>query len=440
MAMVMQCSNLIAQNTSNRHSYNNNYEVIIDYDSGRITYPVKPNGKPQKLKVGQSLVFRTINMPCTWKLKAEAVLSNDKMEGAASFAKIFSVPEPGSTTSTNVKATASKEQEETKEIKSEKEQMAKKNDSIFMKQISSDTSNFKFKTDIDSLQSSLAVSTAENFLKELNDSNKLKGSPLKAKLKRAIEDLQWQKSIAFKNAQDNINSRDNRHEERRRSLAKEIDSLKGKIAEFKTKEFCTKSLIGIQILNRDMVNVKLQLLDDQNNVKAEKPIAFSINNGFKLDFSTGIFNSLHQRSEYKILNKVDSTGKAIDSTFNIRESKMGNTNLAIGILAHGYWKWGKYSNVGLSFGAGYQLGTQQLAYLTGFSLLLGREQRIIVTGGISYSKVSQLSVYEINRDYDKSYVNAQTDLKLAEKMMPSGFVGITYNLGNINSTIANISR
>jgi hypothetical protein len=472
---------------------NNLYIVSLDYETGLVQYPMNRFNRPRQLKVGQSLQFSIKNFPTTYKVSAQAELKNDKMENANLFTTYFErglkqeedKAKDNTTTSTQ---TTKKNDDSIKAADKKIEQQKGKSDSTLQAETSiaqfkqysiasatkaftnaaavsttgkakgknaipkkvvalvyDSTINIKYKTNIDDIATSLTAGQTRNFLIGLRQSKKIDEYDSighNSSLALAIEDLNWQETTAFKNAQDNINDRRKRNEEMRLRYATTIDSLLLVIQKIKP-QTTTRKLIGIQILNRDYANVEMNIKDEKDKVITSIPFAFSIRNGFKLDFSTGLFNAFQNRSSYQILNATKDTNGStitIDSVYKIKESKLGNANLSVGILAHGYFRTNAYINFGLSFGFAYALETKGFNALAGGSLLLGREQRFILNAGLAYSSVQQLSLYKIEQPYHKSYLNSTTDLKLSSKLMPAFFFGISYNLGTIKTSVINLAQ
>ncbi len=466
IAIIICLTNICNAQSNLKYSY----PVKIDYQSGIITMATNKRGFEKRLNVGEILQISLINLPKNYSVNAVTVFENDKMESASLFNSFINTgiqPKENSTPSTtpstdktsaqtsdSIQKKIEKIEEKIKDsinskiIKIDiKEKNTDNNDKSLRKNILNnqidDLANKSYKTDIDNLQKSMELGEVKNYLNALLKSSRkgeidsLEIIGNNASLKKAIVDLKYQQEYLLKYAQENINDRKFKNDSIRENYSKQIDSLQNFINQNKTLvRENVKNLIGVQVLNRDYTNITIEIKDSQNKVVNVIPISFNNHKGFKIDFSTGVFNTFRKIYSYNILNastNVNGITTANDSTFKIKELSNGSNNLSIGILLHGYWRHFDYANFGPSLGFSYSLDTKDLNLLVGGSLLLGKEQRFIINTGVSFTKTKGLTLYNTTEVYHKSVINASSDLKLSSRMIASPYVGITYNLGAIKT-------
>jgi ribosomal protein L20 len=432
------------------------YKVDIDYVSGMIKLDTTTNGRIKDLKVGQILQVSILNLPSTYKVSGETIFENDKMEGSSIFNGLINKGlEPSgeqnntaNNTTQSYKDSVQKNldslNEETKGLDKAlqlfKNKILNSTDKVLNTKDIDSINKFiaekNYKTDIDNLKNTFSISDVKHFLEGLENEKVINPKKIignNSSLEKALADLNDQQNRVIKNAQDNIRDRKQKNDSIRKIYAMRIDSLQGIVNQSK---LISKNLIGVQVINRDYSNVKIEIKDSQNRIVNIIPLSFNNRNGFKLDFSTGFFNIFQKITTYEKLNATsfqNGINTTVDSVFEIKELNKGTNNLSIGILAHGYCRSRSYISPGAAFGFSYTLETKQLNILAGGSLLLGKEQRFILNAGIAFSKVKELTLYKVGVPYDKSFLNNTTDLKLSEKMKGSLFVGITYNLGTLKT-------
>lgn len=168
-----------------------------------------------------------------------------------------------------------------------------------------------------------------------------------------------------------------------------------------------------------------KLLPCNNQTKVSLSETYAAKGGFKVDFSTGIFFSsgnddfMGRELEYK---------KQTDSTKTI-VAKDGGKRAVIGVgaLMHGYWRTGGCMNVGFGAGLSTTAAFDALNFHLGLSLLCGREDRFVITGGIT---MREAEILDKQYDYNTVYANdALPDAPPTIKVFPQygGFISLTYN-------------
>lgn len=189
----------------------------------------------------------------------------------------------------------------------------------------------------------------------------------------------------------------------------------------------------VQMQNEDMLHYDVDYF--KNGKKATTSNHYLITSGgWKIDFSSGFI--LHNLLDKEYVTQ-DSSITDTTSVSRIIEKNKGNLDVSIGILSHVYPRTGRRANVGLSTGFILDNGTT-VRYLAGGSLMLGYEQRFILSGGWIGGKVNRLD-NSYNRAFN-NYVDSD-ELASISSSVPTiqtwsngFFLGITYNLGGTSLT------
>lgn len=193
----------------------------------------------------------------------------------------------------------------------------------------------------------------------------------------------------------------------------------------------------------DPAKAKSDILKFDIKIKSEKQLpcnipskisiseTYRVIGGMKVDFSTGIFlnwgnqDFLGRDIQYKNVN---------DSTVKI-ESKDGGSRalLSVGALMHIYCRSGGKVNWAISPGVSTTTAFDGINLHLGASLILGAENRFIITlGGV----VRESKILDRNYSFDTLY--SKKDLPAAPptiKVFPRGglFLGLTYNFSKFNA-------
>ncbi|WP_342327572.1 hypothetical protein [Pedobacter sp. FW305-3-2-15-E-R2A2] len=162
-------------------------------------------------------------------------------------------------------------------------------------------------------------------------------------------------------------------------------------------------------------------------------VSFPIFGGFKVDVSPGLFYSFHQQQKYAL--RTDSTAIITDGTTTysryktIITEKQSKGNVGFSSLLHFYSRWTRDVNFALSLGVGLTLeDTPQVRYLLGGSLLIGRVNRIAVSGGYSFGKINQLS----GKYTDSKTAVSDTSLDTYKVLKGAAFIALSYNIPLLN--------
>jgi hypothetical protein len=167
----------------------------------------------------------------------------------------------------------------------------------------------------------------------------------------------------------------------------------------------------------------------------KNPVAFDfdvpVKCGWKVDFSVGpvfSFGNGAKDEKYFLENSITENK-------SILKKRENNNNISPGIAAmmHFYRRSGTEVSWGglLGAGAGFQnIDDAEVSFYTGLSLVLGKKQKIMINGGISFLSVERLKTeqYETDKEYLTSGINL---VDVTEKVFKgSFFLSLSYNLTN----------
>lgn len=408
--------------------------ITIDY----VTKSFEDGIISSHLKVGDWVQFKVINIPSDLNLEGSIKYTNRNLELRNSYAGYIATPKEATIQETktntydkidkivddnNLKySTITKEEEKSieKNIKNSflaKDKSLVENRLEFQEEkiieINKNKSNFEkvYKLDENNMIKALEVNDALNFLKSIKtDAGK-----------KALIDLKWQErliNILQSNIQNKLVFRKNLID----SLSIVIDTLNSKIKTSKTK---THYFPAFKIDNYDFTEIDLLIKNkDKTIINDNLKIPFSNYKGFKLDFSTGfVFNGL-QIQNYKLL--------ALDTdNVVIREEENGlSFNTGIALLAHAYQRSRSVANYAITTGLSFNLNNQNLNYVLGGSILLGDDQRFIISTGITAGRVKELvKYYKVDEAIPNSELSISAQVPVVEKLKASWFFSLTYNLG-----------
>lgn len=246
------------------------------------------------------------------------------------------------------------------------------------------------------------------------------------KLKNESRDYIRNRYDLIKNAVDEINrTNDTKSLSNKLQRAKAIDRV------LKKKEAYEMSSSPIQPLE-DYVTFEVEIKnrDDQSQYEYNDERKFVYmeytHGGVRFDFSTGVvFDFGNRTSTYELTNSIVAGQKQIIAT-----SKNDFTPTLAGMFHTSFRKHGILA-FGLTLGASLNVETFQLNSLfPGFSLLLGKKQKFIVTVGPAFKLVETLKDnYKTNTDYAEANFTSNSALT-SQQFRIGCFFGLTYNLTN----------
>jgi len=407
---------------------NQTSELDIHYDisCNKITFPVvkKKNGYSLKmLPVDKLIRIVPINYnPYLDSISVSVQFDDKNIEDKALFAGFFAPQQAQSKASENAK----------KDGDAEHESATPEQDKELSKDLESlNNELIEFIGNVSSLPS-IDIVKLENITSELLKSINRKfgmtitnGSDFEKKYIEKFNPVDEQVKILLKNIASNLN---------------------------KILRFNRSYILPVQIENADQSIFTFHSYKKGQKV-GEFKYSFFNKGGFKIDFSSGLFATGLIDKKYAFSGsrfKIDTTHSYIpvwDKDNNVtvmKDSITGyttrserqivkgggeNFNIGLGVLLHAYTRWGKRINGGISIG-GIIDNQSTIKYTGGGSLLLGREQRLIITGGIALGKINKLADGLIESEWitpGTSQTSPATELKWSS----SWFVGVTYNLGTL---------
>jgi hypothetical protein len=188
----------------------------------------------------------------------------------------------------------------------------------------------------------------------------------------------------------------------------------------------------VQVANTDLTVINVEYKKGENTVR--RTILLKNRAGFKLDFSTGFIGTGLRDYNYRLYTRNDSSA--------IIQDDRGSFTIGFAFMAHAYVRTGSRFNVTLTSGFAINGSNQTVNYLLGASLPFGMEQRFILSGGVIFGKVKQLSEgYRIIPDRNVIPSSGYNDffyaglnngtVPLTERWQSSYFIGISYNFGTL---------
>ncbi|GEM_PF-2440300 len=276
----------------------------------------------------------------------------------------------------------------------------------------------QYKVNEQNMKEALEVSIAKRFITEQIKNNNNSPENI-AKAKKALEDITWQTHL-INNLRDNMNNKI----EFRNELIYDLSS--------KIQETTTYSLPIVQIENYDFTEFQINVTDTAKSTTPEViTLPFRNKKGFKLDFSTGLALSGLGNKSYSIVESERSGFVQIKED----DEKLSRLSMGISLLAHAYCRNADFVNYGITSGLTVNISNQSLNYVLGGSLLLGEDQRFILSAGAIFGKTEQLkSYYKTNTDISSDKLLLDQPIPVIQKFSPSVFFGVSYNLGIASSS------
>lgn len=197
------------------------------------------------------------------------------------------------------------------------------------------------------------------------------------------------------------------------------------------------------VYETDVTKLKVDELTYNIKVKAEKALACNSpreknieiailnRSGFKIDFSTGVFIN----GGNKDFMQRDYYYKAIDSSsVSIQTYDRGKRALlSIGALMHLYFRNSCKVNAGLSLGVSTTTGFDALNFHAGPSIMIGRKDRIVISGGITFKESKVLADgRELGVTYTKSDL-PEAPPTVGRFPISGWFISLTYNWSKLVS-------
>lgn len=185
----------------------------------------------------------------------------------------------------------------------------------------------------------------------------------------------------------------------------------------------------IQVKSSDLTKLTFNFHKVGRSVET-RDYYFANRGGFKIDFSTGIGATGLIDKSYSTTatsTTITSGTSTAASPETIIERNEGDFRLGIVVLSHAYFRTGARLNVALT--GGFMIDNNVATrYLAGGSLILGREQRLILSGGWAIGKVKRLDDgLKVGGPY--TYGSGTRTVPVKDQYNHSWFFTVTFNLG-----------
>ncbi|WP_312298476.1 hypothetical protein [Chryseobacterium sp.] len=211
---------------------------------------------------------------------------------------------------------------------------------------------------------------------------------------------------------------------------KGIDSISEKISSEISKMYGVKLYSytlpkDINGKNIDVVEITLERYD--KTITNPTPDIYRYNiwvtGGVKIDISGGIFLTSLMNKEYET---KDDTG----TNKFIYEKNKGNYDFGFGSSINISLRSGSWIRPALGIGALFTTG-QKFQIITGLGLIIGKEERIILHGGLAMGAITVIS-NNYKTDGSTSYnLGGDGAIPTTNKFSFGHFFGVTYNLGKV---------
>ncbi|MBP4138307.1 hypothetical protein [Flavobacterium geliluteum] len=274
----------------------------------------------------------------------------------------------------------------------------------------------------------------ENFYEILKQKSKLVEDDYNVKRKEFLDNskIQLGKIYSLLNDLQNIEDNSSSYSDTQKNLLetkeKSEKSIESIIQKFYTINLDIYTLpIDIQGKNIDVLEFKLSRFNKETKEEdanfASTPYNIWIKGGLKIDVSAGIFFTSLYDSEYDKRDDPATSGNKI-----IMLKNSGDYDMAFGSTINTYIRMNSWVVPTLNFGA-VITQNQKLQVLLGLGAILGKQERIIFSAGISMGKVDRIADgYQVGSSYnlgDSGTIPTQSQFKFGK------FFGITYNLSKV---------
>jgi hypothetical protein len=177
-----------------------------------------------------------------------------------------------------------------------------------------------------------------------------------------------------------------------------------------------KSYSISKIANQDYLEFTYKIIEGED-VKEMDTITVPIYGGWKINMSQGLGF---------VINPNKSTDFSLkDST--IIGSANGRFNPSLFTFIHAHRRSASSFSYGLSVGIGYGFANQDLQFAFGPSFIIGKQKRLIVTGGVAAYKTNKLKA-----GYKEGDKIKLTDVPKEQSYDLGLFFGVSFNLSDLN--------
>ena len=222
------------------------------------------------------------------------------------------------------------------------------------------------------------------------------------------------------------------------NLNKHLDKIFTKLNVFRALKFDYYTLpLDFNGKNIDVVQFELKRHhkhSKENKIDVYEPYNIWIKGGFKIDVSAGAFITSLVDGKYSISNKTNIDNQGNEETYQIiTHDNPGRFQYGFGSLINISPRLGQaWVKPTLNVGALFT-SDQKFQFLLGGGLVLGKEQRIILHGGLSMGAITSIAD-NFKADGQSRYnLGEVTAPPTQEKFSFGHFFGVTYNFGKIKS-------
>lgn len=225
-------------------------------------------------------------------------------------------------------------------------------------------------------------------------------------------------------------------EEQRKDVEKDAKDNLAKVEvvlkSFKEKFFFSDEFytlpVDVQAKNIDAVEFTIKRFDKAANKEDENfagKYKVWIQGGLKIDISAGVFLTSLYDEEYEAR---DIVGNTTDKQIMLK--KRGNYDFAFGSTVNTNFRLNSWIQPQVNFGFVFTQN-QKFQLLLGGGVIIGREERWIISGGLSMGVVDRLANgFENGKGYN---LGTSGQIPMIKQFKFGRFFGITYNLSKVNS-------
>lgn len=210
-----------------------------------------------------------------------------------------------------------------------------------------------------------------------------------------------------------------------------IEKSEAMLKSFESKFFFASAVYtlpkDIQGKNIDAIEFTIKRVNKKTNKEDASYGKYNvwINGGVKIDISAGVFLTSLYDKEYD--------GRDVDSNTGPKQivlKKQGNYDFAFGSTINTNFRMNSWIQPQINFGFIFTQN-QKFQFILGGGLILGREERWILSGGLSMGVVDRLANgFREGQAYD---FGTNGEIPMVKQFKFGHFIGITYNLSKVDA-------
>jgi hypothetical protein len=195
--------------------------------------------------------------------------------------------------------------------------------------------------------------------------------------------------------------------------------------------------IDVNGKNIDVVEITVKRFENNTLIPEEFNYNLWVKGGFKIDISGGVYiTSLVDKEYFTAIKTQDINGIPITGKV-IFEKEKGNYDFGFGSSINISHRSAGWINPTLNVGALFT-ANQKFQLLTGVGLILGKQERIIFSGGLAMGRIDTLA-QNMNADGTTIYDIGEGGQVPTESTFEfGGYFGITYNFTKTKKQIPNV--